>query len=719
MTKAGNSQIRRTITLLITIFSLSIPAYAQYSGGTGDPNDPYQIDTAGDLMLLGDCPEDYNKHFILTDDIDLDPNLPDRKVFDRAVIAPDTDSSQDDFQGTVFGGIFDGNDHTISNLTIDTAGVTNDYLALFGEIRGENAEVKNISVVNHKIISGDSHPEFLGGLIGRNFNGSISNCCAIGSITGGDSAENFGGLCGHNDFGTISDCYAAGSVTAGSVTGSGCDYLGGLCGESFGNIINCYATTTVVGKGESWNLGGLCGGNTGTISNCYAKGSVISNNNDSVYLGGLCGENSGYINDCFAAGEVADGNGSDYVGGLCGKNNINGYISNCFWNIQASGQTTSDGGTGKTTSEMQTAGTFLEAGWDFIDETVNGPNDIWKISEGVDYPRLWWEKYGGGTGEPNDPYIIYTAEHMNTVGAEPNDWDKHFRLMADIDLCGFPFDKAVIAPDLDDATEDFEGIPFAGKFNGNNHRILNLTIDTQGNDRNYLGLFGSIAAGGVIINLGLETVTIIGSGNRVYYPIVEFTGSFGGLCGKNFGRIHACWVNGSVTGGNYSEDIGGLCGCNKSGGRITCCYATGCAEGGAGSGGVGGLCGTNNGTINNCWASSSVTGRNSLGGLCGYLDGGSIENSYSTGLVKGTTEYLGGLCGEIYRGTIINCFWDIETSGLLRSDGGIGKTTTEMQTTSTFLEAGWDFVDETENGTEDIWWILEGQDYPRLWWESE
>jgi hypothetical protein len=25
--------------------------------------------------------------------------------------------------------------------------------------------------------------------------------------------------------------------------------------------------------------------------------------------------------------------------------------------------------------------------------------------------------------------------------------------------------------------------------------------------------------------------------------------------------------------------------------------------------------------------------------------------------------------------------------------------------------------EETENGIEDIWWILEGQDYPRLWWE--
>jgi hypothetical protein len=40
-----------------------------------------------------------------------------------------------------------------------------------------------------------------------------------------------------------------------------------------------------------------------------------------------------------------------------------------------------------------------------------------------------------------------------------------------------------------------------------------------------------------------------------------------------------------------------------------------------------------------------------------------------------------------------------------------------MQTASTFLDAGWDFIGEAENGTDDIWWIDEGQDYPRLWWE--
>ncbi|MCP4260671.1 MAG: hypothetical protein GY774_24570, partial [Planctomycetes bacterium] len=74
--------------------------------------------------------------------------------------------------------------------------------------------------------------------------------------------------------------------------------------------------------------------------------------------------------------------------------------------------------------------------------------------------------------------------------------------------------------------------------------------------------------------------------------------------------------------------------------------------------------------------------------------------------------------GENPDSTTENSFWDTQTSGQVTSNGGTGKTASEMQTASTFLEAGWDFVDETANGTEDIWWILEGQDYPRLWWEQ-
>ena len=80
-------------TLLLTLITclFALPAHAQYSGGSGTAEDPYRIATAEDLMALGETPDDYDKHFVLTADIDLDPNLPGGKVFKRAVIAPDTD----------------------------------------------------------------------------------------------------------------------------------------------------------------------------------------------------------------------------------------------------------------------------------------------------------------------------------------------------------------------------------------------------------------------------------------------------------------------------------------------------------------------------------------------------------------------------------------------------------------------------------------------------
>ena len=46
-------------------------------------------------------------------------------------------------------------------------------------------------------------------------------------------------------------------------------------------------------------------------------------------------------------------------------------------------------------------------------------------------------QYGGGSGEPNDPYLIYTAEQMNEIGLHEYDWDKHFKLMAYFYLGGF------------------------------------------------------------------------------------------------------------------------------------------------------------------------------------------------------------------------------------------------------------------------------------------
>jgi hypothetical protein len=114
-----------------------------YSGGSGTSEDPYQIATKADLLALAAIPTDYNKCFILTADIDLDPNLPGGQVFTTAIIAADTDPANDSFQGTAFTGTFDDNGHKIAHFTIN--GGSNEFLGLFGYI-SSGGKVKNLGI---------------------------------------------------------------------------------------------------------------------------------------------------------------------------------------------------------------------------------------------------------------------------------------------------------------------------------------------------------------------------------------------------------------------------------------------------------------------------------------------------------------------------------------------------------------------------------------------
>jgi hypothetical protein len=182
--------------------------------------------------------------------------------------------------------------------------------------------------------------------------------------------------------------------------------------------------------------------------------------------------------------------------------------------------------------------------------------------------------------------------------------------------------------------------------------------------------------------------------------------SVGGLVGHNSGTIINCTSSASIfgvyvgVGGLVGSNDGGISECNSSGEVRSHWYA-------------GGLVGMNSGVIYNCYSSSDFSADHNAGGLVGLNDDGIISNCYSTGSVLRGRD---GLVGE-NSGTVTASFWDIETSGQTTSAGGTGKTTAEMQTASTFLEAGWDFVGESENGTEDIWDIFEGVDYPKLTWE--
>jgi hypothetical protein len=252
----------------------------------------------------------------------------------------------------------------------------------------------------------------------------------------------------------------------------------------------------------------------------------------------------------------------------------------------------------------------------------------------------------------------------------------------------------------------------------------------------------------MISNLGLEAVDVNGTsddiGGLAAYNEGHITKNYstgmvhgddeiGGLLGNNLGYVTECYSAGLVSG---DESVGGLVGYN--GGSITTSHST-CTV--IGHEDVGGLVSHNSGGIITSYSTGTVNGYEYVGGLVGD-NSGSITTSYSTCTVIGH-EYVGGLLGRKYSGQIIRCFstglvtgeedvggligdnnadvtdsfWDMETSGQDTSSGGEGKTTAEMQIASTFLQAGWDFVGETENGTEDIWSICEGTNYPRFVWQ--
>jgi hypothetical protein len=689
-------------------------ATKKYSGGTGEPNDPYQIATAEDLMLLGETPEDYDKHFILTTDIDLDPNLPGGRVFDRAVIACGTHTwDWPYFQGTPFTGMLDGNGHTISHLTITGGG----YLGLIGQL-GQwppGGQIRNIGVVDVNISTRSTRGGPVGGVVGYNYFGSVTQCHSTGTVS---SDWTVGGLVGYNEEGTVTQCYSASEVTG---TGT---CVGGLVGQSgWYDRVN----------GISWG---------GDINDCYSTGAATG----AMGVGGLVGLTmGGRVVNCFSSGGVRGNSGA---GGLVGaRTNLQGEeitVIDSFWDTQTSGQATSAGGKGKTTAEMQRASTFIEAGWDFVGETQNGPNDVWKIVEGQTYPLLSWQKYSGGTGEPNDPYQIATAEDLMLLGETPEDYDKHFILTADIDLDpNLPgrkvFDRAVIGSGID---ADFRliGTPFSGVFDGNGHTISHMMI-TDEDVVGSVGLFALLSYGAQVKNLGITDVNVLTSGSTVgaltglcydavvtqchSSGIVSGTYDVGGLVGKSQGgTVSQCRTGGKVSGNEY---VGGLVGSN--GGAVTDCYNTSVVDGNVG---VGGLVGVNHsarrsdqyfGTVANCYNTGAVNGKDWVGGLAGCNPYGDVTQSYSAGAVHGES-HVGGLVGDNRCGydwgsvgTVTYSFWDTQTSGQAVSAGGTGKTTAEMQTASTFLDAGWDFVDEVANGTEDIWSICEGTNYPRLVWQ--
>ena len=272
---------------------------------------------------------------------------------------------------------------------------------------------------------------------------------------------------------------------------------------------------------------------------------------------------------------------------------------------------------------------------------------------------------------PPDAIPIASINQLQQIGDHPDyPLDGHYVLTQDIDASatadwnegkGFEPIGARGWGELEDGG-------FTGRFNGRGHVIRALTINRPEEDA--VGLFGGPGNNSVIQNVGLEDCHIEGN---------NMTGSLAGL----------------------------------SSAAVSMCYATGVVQGGSS---VGGLIGSNNTEVSDSYASCTVSGADTVGGLVG-MNSNLVSRCFSTGAGADGDFNTHGLVGDSpasggEAGIVEDSFWDVETSGQdATHSGATGLTTAEMQTRSTFTEAGWDF--------DEVWGIDEGEDYPYLRWELD
>ena len=367
-----------------------------------DPN-PYQ-DVAGATYARAypnaasgmGCPDSGCVGYELTTDLDFDTNgnrqadVGDAYWNDGFGWLPIGESHENRYNAT-----FDGNRHTLSNLYVRRAG--SDYIGLFGAT-GDNAVVKGVGVDSVNVIGNAG----VGGLVGDNIGGTIIASYAAGIVTG--LGWNIGGLVGYN----------------GDSTGDG---VGGstrvITGVS--SIIASYAWVNVTGQNSA---GGLVGHNAGggIVAASYASGAV-----------------SGY----------------NRIGGLVGYTDAgNGAVADSYWDTQSSGQSSSSGGEGKTTAELQvrTGYTGIYANWnvdldnaDGDDDPATGGDDPWDFGTSRDYPtlKLTPASLPETTPTPAPTPTPIPAGHAgdraaletiyNTTGGK--DWRFQRNWMSDVDIC--------------------------------------------------------------------------------------------------------------------------------------------------------------------------------------------------------------------------------------------------------------------------------------------
>ncbi len=319
------------------------------------------------------------------------------------------------------------------------------------------------------------------------------------------------------------------------------------------------------------------------------------------YVAGVVGSNLGTLSNCCFSGSV---NGDQCLGGLAGVNF--GAIHNCHY--------------------------------DYSEVLINAVNTITIGALFAEDFQQWrasnkFLDIGQRLPQENGCYLVTDVSHLKELLAFGQDSSLRFRLTDDLDMGG---------------EADFY-IPYlAGEFDGNGHKIMNLTLDSDSAAQ--AGLFGYLAPGGKVTQLGIENADVTGA------CIVA------GLVGVNNGIVSDCYCSGNIAG---DDCVGGTVGYNWNG-SVSNTYSAGSV---VGETNVGGLIGINRGGLTNCHSSSTITGWETVGGLAGTSTG-SVANSYSTGAV--TAWYSVGSLIGVSEGSLSNSYSSGSVTGWYSVGGLVG-----------------------------------------------
>ena len=319
------------LVLLLNVVGIANAQVSTWDGtwepwthGTGTEADPFLIENAQQLAYLayrvnngldanGGHVSNHDYHYKLMVDVDLNGS----EDFQWRPIG--YWNSNSDYQ--CFGGRFHGNNHTISNLYINSA---SNRIGFCGFIDG--ATFENITLLGATIHTTGLN---VGGLIGvAQGETDIINCCNSSNIT---SAGNAGGILGLNTgIINITNCH-----NTGNVSGSSC---GGLLGSSNSNsasaIGNCYNIGEISGI---ISCGGIMGSsNNVTINNCYNFGNINGNSHyqSDLFCGGIGGDlGNATIFNCYNIGNINASNsfGSSYVITGCIVARSTSTAINCYY----------------------------------------------------------------------------------------------------------------------------------------------------------------------------------------------------------------------------------------------------------------------------------------------------------------------------------------------------------------------------------------------------